>query len=149
MIKLTLARDYTNSSGDMPYGTRGVLSGENFSVHTLELPWSNNEPNVSCIPAGVYVLLWHARGYLIVGGSCVASEGDLGPYAKRFGCLFHIANYPWEIQGCIAPGTATGVAPFHQNSERQACCVWNSRDALATMRDYIGTTPAQLTIEWE
>ena len=148
MRKLTLTRGYTNSADDMPIGTTGVLQGVDLELHTLELPWRNNEPNISCIPAGVYALLYHPRGYIIIGGTCAVSENDIGTQAKRFGCLFHVANYPWEIKGCIAPGTGHGVAEWTDDPKRKACTVWHSRDALEKMRVHIGTTPAQLTIEW-
>ena len=36
-------------------GTFGVLVFDDFVCHTLELPWRNNEINVSCIPCGDYI----------------------------------------------------------------------------------------------
>lgn len=35
-------------------GTRGVLFSGLFNCNTLELPWRENEKNISCIPAGEY-----------------------------------------------------------------------------------------------
>ena len=35
-------------------GTYGTLRGEGLTLHTLELPWCNNEPRHSCIPFGQY-----------------------------------------------------------------------------------------------
>lgn len=35
-------------------GTRGILFFEDFNCQTLELPWRENQRNVSCIPAGDY-----------------------------------------------------------------------------------------------
>jgi len=36
------------------HGTEGILSVGNFSCFTLELPWKDNQPNISCIPEGTY-----------------------------------------------------------------------------------------------
>ena len=35
-------------------GTFGKLHYQDFSCYTLELPWRNNQSNISCIPAGEY-----------------------------------------------------------------------------------------------
>ena len=35
-------------------GTLGILLAPDFRCYTLELPWKNNEQNISCIPAGEY-----------------------------------------------------------------------------------------------
>jgi len=35
-------------------GTEGLLVSDNFRCRTLELPWRNNKPNISCIPVGEY-----------------------------------------------------------------------------------------------
>ncbi len=37
------------------YGTRGVMYYQNKRIaHTLENPWLNNQPRISCIPTGKY-----------------------------------------------------------------------------------------------
>lgn len=35
-------------------GTEGMLTVDDFNCKTLELPWRNNQPQISCIPAGEY-----------------------------------------------------------------------------------------------
>ena len=35
-------------------GTPGVISLGPWMAHSLELPWLDNQPNISCIPAGLY-----------------------------------------------------------------------------------------------
>ena len=37
-------------------GTEGLLVSDDFTCRTLELPWRNNQPNISCIPPGKYVV---------------------------------------------------------------------------------------------
>jgi len=35
-------------------GSEGVLIFQNFHCYSLELPWKDNQQNISCIPAGKY-----------------------------------------------------------------------------------------------
>jgi len=65
---------------------------------TIELPWTNNERFISCIPQGTY--------------NCVATpRGSNGKYAihidpvpNRTEIMVHTANYVRQLKGCIAPG---------------------------------------------
>lgn len=99
---LTIYRYYN------PFGTPGQLKGAGFECWTIEKPWVNNEPFKSCIPEGEYTLVPHksekyAKTYALV-------NQDLGithqqePSSKRYACLFHTANYPDDVEGCIGPG---------------------------------------------
>lgn len=45
---------YRLKRGD--YGTMGILMAPGFTCYTLELPWKNNQRNVSCIPGGEYTV---------------------------------------------------------------------------------------------
>lgn len=90
-MELELIRRYD------PEGTNGelVLKVSN----TIELPWLQNQRNVSCIPEGRYELrkrVTQKRGqHLLV----VNVKG-------RDGILFHPANdAKKELRGCIAPVT--------------------------------------------
>lgn len=64
---------------------------------TLELPWKNNENNVSRIPAGVYPCAlrhsikhgWHLHVQNVPGRSYI---------------LIHPGNYYYELRGCTLPG---------------------------------------------
>lgn len=91
-MKLELIRTY------YPNGTNGelLLNGDRV-CSTIELPWKNNEPRISCIPEGEYLLRKR--------------------YSNRFGNHFIIADVPGrsyilvhpandalkELTGCIAP----------------------------------------------
>ncbi len=73
-------------------------SGEVF-CHSLELPWKNNEPNISCLPLGDYVCkvtyspAFKKDLYLI-----------LEPFPHRDGFRIHAANRLTELRGCVAFG---------------------------------------------
>jgi hypothetical protein len=68
-----------------------------FYFKGLELPWRNNEVEVSRIPSGTF--------------QAIAAKRPNGKFSIRFldvigrtWILIHIANYLREIRGCIAPG---------------------------------------------
>lgn len=124
-------------------GTFGELFhlGQRLLV-TVERDWCNNRPNVSCVPAGLFTLRRH---HSPSKGACFALEAPslgvtlAGP-SQRTHCLVHIANWPQQLEGCIAPGLA-----FHPTR-------WGVRDsepALAQLFDLFdryGVESAQLQI---
>lgn len=72
-------------------------------VFTLELPWKDNQKNISCIPAGPYRCIrgistknreWGEAFFVqnVPGGRTAIIDG-------------HIANKPEELLGCSAFGT--------------------------------------------
>ena len=77
--------------------TIGILTYNDFSCYTLELPWKENFPNVSCIPAGIYrVRKYHSptKGWVLL-------------FIDVFGRTFieiHRGNFTREIRGCILVG---------------------------------------------
>lgn len=90
-MELELSRSYD------PEGTNGELVLK--VCNTIELPWLQNQRNVSCIPEGRYELkkrVTQKRGqHLLVAN-----------VKGRDGILFHPANDAiQELRGCIAPVT--------------------------------------------
>ena len=91
-MKLELIRTYYSN------GTNGalLLNGDRV-CSTIELPWKENAPRISCIPEGIYELKKR--------------------YSQRFGKHFQLLNVPGrsyilihpandalkELRGCIAP----------------------------------------------
>lgn len=69
-----------------------------FKCYTVELPDKGNKAYISCIPEGVYQ--WSKSTYKD-GKKCLRISNVRG----RSGILFHIANYHYELLGCIAPNT--------------------------------------------
>lgn len=68
-----------------------------FSCFTLELPWMENKPNISCIPKGEYPLA-HRNS---------PKYGDhihVMNVPGRSYILIHPANFVSQLRGCIAPG---------------------------------------------
>jgi len=79
-------------------GTNGLLYiNKTFQCYTIELPWLDNQPRVSCIPEGRYALKKRYspkfKQHLLVDG--VQGRGLI---------LIHAANDALkELKGCIAP----------------------------------------------
>lgn len=79
--------------------TLGTVKGEGLTpLFSLELPWRNNEPNTSCIPAGKYqtILAWSNR-YRRVMPRLLNVPG-------RTGVLVHSGNTIHDTHGCILVG---------------------------------------------
>lgn len=79
-------------------GTFGPIDfeGKPFGL-TIELPWKDNEAEISCIPPGEYM--------------CKRFSSPTHPdtfevcnVPNRSGILFHIANTVNDLQGCIGIG---------------------------------------------
>lgn len=70
---------------------------EVFSCDTLELPWLNNQKNISCIPVGKYkVVKRYSKKY---GNHLHVTDVE-----NRTWILIHAGNYLDEILGCILVG---------------------------------------------
>lgn len=92
-------------------GTFGIIELPNRErLWTVEPPWFGNRPFKSCIPEGVYSLKLrpsaivdrttegrHKRGWEITG------------VPNRTHILFHPANWPDELEGCIGVGQEYGI----------------------------------------
>jgi hypothetical protein len=98
-LKLERQR-FTNRS------TIGSIYYDNeFICYTLERPWKNNEPFESCVPVGAYQLAphhtdRHPNTFALVGDTVSHHKSD----KQRYAILFHPANYPRQLNGCIACG---------------------------------------------
>ena len=96
-MKLVLSRTYQDN---FTLGSMFVLDGERLVYHckSIELPWLNNQRNVSCIPEGTYNVI---KDYKI-------NKFRLLWVRDRSGILIHIGNfvagYVKDSEGCILPG---------------------------------------------
>ena len=85
-----------------PMGTFGVLSMDEFRCFTVERPWLNNKPSVSCIPRGIYTVKFgrfHRGGY-----NCY----ELLDVPGRSLIKIHVGNTMDDVIGCIAVGKGLG-----------------------------------------
>lgn len=73
-----------------------------FQAATLELPWKQNQRNISCIPTGTYHVDKTNSGKFGAGTFAVNNVPD------RSLIRIHQGNYTRQIQGCILLGTRFG-----------------------------------------
>lgn len=142
MSDLRLVRTHRDS-----YGTFGDLVGFGLPpIATCEPRWQEwsddgavrhtwGVPYRSCVPTGVYELIWHQsrkygwRWHLVGAGVYLDDQGD----GSRFACLLHAANWPEQLQGCIAPGLLHGQIVGQRG-------VGSSGAALRVLEEHLDTT---------
>ena len=104
----------------------GVLESESgLLCYTLENPWKDNKPNISCIPEGDYICNPYSSAKYKDTWQVTDVQG-------RYSILFHAGNTEKDTQGCILTGTVVGSL----GGER---AVLGSRIALDKIRRFIGT----------
>lgn len=95
-MTVTLTRVATS---DM--GTLGKLEAEGISLVTMEPPWADNLPNISCIPVGTYPCRWHKSPRYGWGYAVLEVPG-------RSHILVHAGNVWTHTRGCVLPGMRFG-----------------------------------------
>ncbi|EAP86682.1 DUF5675 family protein [Croceibacter atlanticus] len=108
-MELVLKRSYFEK------GTNGALfvNGQ-FLCFTIELPWRENQRNISCIPEGTYeIVARHSKRF--------QNHLHVQDVKGRSLILIHPANNALkELRGCIAP--VSQLADIGEG--------WNSRESL-------------------
>ena len=101
-------------------GVRGVMTIDGLACClTIERPWLDNQPNVSCIPAGTY-LCWRVQS------STFKKTFEVVDVPGRTHILLHPGNTMKQSKGCILPGSMFGELGGH-------LAVLSSRDAFAKL----------------
>lgn len=96
-MNANLTRLYTEENQ-----TRGILHFIEdeiniFDCVTIELPWLENQKNISCIPEGKYHIKKHISPKF---GQCLKVQDVPG----RSEILIHVGNYKKDTHGCILVG---------------------------------------------
>lgn len=73
-----------------------------WSGYTVERPWKDNEPYVSCIPPGVY------KAFTRVSPSNGNVIELIGVPGRTF-IQLHVANWAWQLEGCVGVGLTRKV----------------------------------------
>lgn len=82
-------------------GTFGKLSGEGLNLHTLELPWRENQSKYSCIPPGEYL--------------CTPCN------SPRFREVYEVRNVPGRTHILIHSGNFAGDTTKGLRSDVEGC----------------------------
>ena len=77
---------------------------------TIERPWLNNQPRVSCIPEGVYTLSKRQSPVVKRSSRGKYDEGwEVRSVPNRSYIMIHPGNWSSDIEGCIAVGMQHGI----------------------------------------
>jgi hypothetical protein len=122
MIKLK--RSYTNGA------TLGIIVDEKESVlvKTLELPYEDNQKEISCIPEGTYKITEHLSPKF---GNCL----KINDVPDRTDILIHCGNWIHDTKGCILVGTSY---QFDDYDIENGITLLSSKDALKILMNYVG-----------
>ena len=113
--------------------TIGIIYINGLRFFTLELPWLDNQKNISCIPTGEYNYIKRVspgKGYEVI---------ELVDVPGRAYIQIHLGNYTRQIEGCILPGTGLkdinldGVMDV-TNSEDAFNQIMNHAPVVGTLR---------------
>ena len=93
-----------------PMGTFGRLTIPNrLSCYTVERPWADNQPNVSCIPEGQYALRRRPSPVVERTTGALYRQGwEVCDVPGRSLIMIHPGNTIADVQGCIAVGNGLG-----------------------------------------
>jgi len=95
------------------HGSKGILIFRNFHCYSLELPWKDNQRNISCIPAGMYkvnirispkygriywILEVPDRSYILIHSGNWAGDVSKGLKTHTNGCIL-LGKYTGILQG--------------------------------------------------
>lgn len=104
-----MVRGYLNRVRKAAHGVGGELTlidlntEKDLVLFTVERPWLDNKPFISCIPAGSYTVRKRDGSNQDLK---YPDAWEVLDVEGRWGILFHIANKPSEVVGCIGPNRA-------------------------------------------
>lgn len=105
-----------------------LVEGEHF-CWTLELPWRDNAPGISCIPLGAYGV------FMTLSTRFKREMPRLIGVPGRLGVLIHSGNTDHDTEGCILVG-----------NRRDDGIVYESRDAFARFMEWFGSVGHRATV---
>lgn len=137
MKKVTLQR-----FSDDGKQTLGELSVEGlFTCKTLELPFKDNQHNISCIPCGSYPCKWTRSNRLSISLGRDVFTYEVLNVPDRSGIRIHSANFAHELLGCIALGG--GYVDLDGDGEQDLV---NSRISVKQFNELLNEADFDLTI---
>lgn len=131
---VTLTRNKDN--GTETVGTLTASIGTtSFSCKTLELPWRDNQKNISSIPKGTYDVIYS------FSPKFMKYTYEILGVPNRSGIRIHSANFVSQLNGCVALGNALQDI----NSDGQLDVI-NSRITISAFETLMNKKPFKLNI---
>lgn len=146
MQTLTIERGVSTDEG-----TFGVASIGNISWHSLELPWRDNLPNLSCVPPGVYrASIVHSPHF---GRDLYLLQGVPG----RSDVEIHPANWAGDVQkgyhsdlkGCLSVAEEIGYLTPPGRSDLLQMALERSTPAFDALMALTGRADIEVDIRWQ
>lgn len=137
MRRVVLTRTETSNSGTFGH----IVTDSGLSLRSGELPWRNNEPGYSSIPADTYDVVWAQSP---TKGWCyhvikVPGRLDVEIHPGNH-CGDLILGFRSDVKGCILLGTSVGP----MNGQRAILC--SLQGFIEFYRD-LNQVPFQLVIK--
>jgi hypothetical protein len=118
------------------YGTEGMLvTDDGFNCMTMELPWRENQQNISCIPAGEYKVItrisprfgktyWVTkvpnRGYILIHAGNYAGDVSKGYKTSVEGCILLGKKHGWLSRQRAVLNSRISVRAFMNHMKNEA-----------------------------
>lgn len=87
------------------FGTFGTIRVGDFWWYTLEREWANNQPNISCIPEGIYTI---KKDWFYTSDNDAYPCYQIMDVPGRTLIKIHVANIATQLKGCVALGVDLG-----------------------------------------
>ena len=97
--------------------TVGRLTYNDEHFYTVEKPWADNKPNISCIPTGYYKLV------RVDSPKFGENTWEIADVTGRSHILIHVANTSVDVIGCI--GLGMGLFPQLQSVSSSRTAIEN------------------------
>lgn len=136
MKTVTLNRTFRDSKE-----TKGLLTTDGFKCDTLELPWLNNQHDISCIPAATYQCDYTLSNHLTQLAGHPISTYEILNVPNRGGIRIHSGNFNTDILGCVIVGSS--YSDINGDGEPD---IINSRITLAQFETLMNHEPFTLII---
>lgn len=138
MRRVQIVRFETDKNGT--FGELATDSG--FQCYTMELPDKENKENISCIPAGEYIVKFGKSDKFVEAYKILSVP-------NRTDILIHSANWggdselglKCQLNGCIALGRAIGEIAGQK-------ALLSSRDAINGFINDLEKEDFKISIEW-
>jgi len=126
-----------------PHATFGQMVIDGTTFYSVEKPWRDNEPYISCIPEGKYRCVWRPTStsvpasfglhtwYVEGGNEMVGFD-----FGVRTRIAWHIGNTADDVTGCAAFGLRLGTVGGKWAVQRSADAMTLLREKLPNVFDF-------------